>query len=358
MKNLLAAISVLALLAACDDGNPFETEEEIIEETEDDTDEDTDEPVVDEDADDVLSTGTIRPPQSSDLIARGDIIRAEAENEDGGGLVSEVIYNPDDDTFFVDGLGFDGENIYQRGVEVSQLNGYAVYEADVVTPDFLTGDPIGQIVPYRAIYGVSENEISTGEPTTSFAIVRTGGYVQYGFGGFLYERNGSVELPTSGQAIYTGDYAGVRVFDNTGGLEYTQGEMFIAVDFNDFNTNDAVRGEITNRAAFDINGNEIAIGGDGQLLLPDVRFVIEAGGNDVQENGEFSGEVSSFTLTDSNEVEVYETGSYYAVLAGDNTSGDGGEVVGVIVMTSDDPRFENVTAQETGGFILYRGTGN
>lgn len=357
MKQLLTTLSVLALLAACGDGNPFPVDEPVVEEEEEV--DGGEEPEPGEQPDDVLDTGTVRPPLSDDLEARGDIVRAEALNdENGGGQLASVIYDAATDTMIVDGLGFDGENVYQRGQAVSQLNGYAVYDADLVATDSVTGDPIDQIVPYRAVYGVSQNSISGGEPRTSFAIVRTGGYVQYGFGGFIYGRSGDVELPTTGQAVYSGDYAGVRVFTNTGGLEYTEGDMTIAIDFNDFNTNDAVQGEVTNRVAFDVNGDEIALGGDGQLVLPDLRFVIEAGGTNIQSNGEFSGELQSLTVTDTGEVETYESGTYYAVLAGDNTAGDGGEVVGIIVVESDDPRFENVTAQETGGFILYRGTGN
>ncbi len=43
------------------------------------------------------------------------------------------------------------------------------------------------------------------------------------------------------------------------------------------------------------------------------------------------------------------------MIAGDATDpSDGGEIVGVIVIESEDPRYEGVTAQETGGFILYR----
>ena len=53
-------------------------------------------------------------------------------------------------------------------------------------------------------------------------------------------------------------------------------------------------------------------------------------------------------------MEVYEFGTYYGVIAGDTTTNPGGEIVGVIVVESDDPRYQGVTAQETGGFILYR----
>jgi hypothetical protein len=196
-----------------------------------------------------------------------------------------------------------------------------------------------------------------GEPRTSFAIVRTGGYVGYGFGGFVYERNGEVVLPElgAGQAVFRGDYAGMRVFDGIGGLEFTRGDMEIAIDFNDFNANEAVQGLLSNRRAFDINGASILLGtGDDDLQLPDLPFVIQEGAQSLNDNGELSGEVANSIVDSSGTVSEYETGTYYGIIAGDTTdAGDGGEIVGVLVFESTDPRFD-VTVQETGGFIVYR----
>lgn len=61
--------------------------------------------------------------------------------------------------------------------------------------------------------------------------------------------------------------------------------------------------------------------------------------------------ISTIFNPDSGAYEPYETGTYYGIISG---SGANMEIVGVIVMTSEDPRFEGVTAQETGGFIVYR----
>ena len=52
-----------------------------------------------------------------------------------------------------------------------------------------------------------------------------------------------------------------------------------------------------------------------------------------------------------NVVKVYEDGKYFAVLAG---SGANMEVTGIVVIESQDPIVDGVTARETGGFILYR----
>jgi hypothetical protein len=134
--------------------------------------------------------------------------------------------------------------------------------------------------------------------------------------------------------------------------------MEIAIDFRDFNANDAVQGTLSDRRAFDVNGTEIATGAtldDGLLLLPDVLFTIQQGQPSLLPNGELGGTLASSALSGTGTLEEYETGTYYGVIAGDMTAaGDGGEIVGIIVLESDDPRFEGVTAQETGGFIVYR----
>jgi hypothetical protein len=52
---------------------------------------------------------------------------------------------------------------------------------------------------------------------------------------------------------------------------------------------------------------------------------------------------------------VYETGTYAGIIAGDLTDvNDGGEIVGVLVIESEDSRFTGVNFQETGGFIATR----
>lgn len=343
-----AFLVFLGLLAACGDGQP------LFDEGTDNGGGTDDGGSGDGDGDGDLDTGPDLPPGTDDPSRDEGILRFEARDDVGGGYVTDVSYDPASDTFTVDNLAFDGANVYQRGSPVGSMNGYAVYEADLFAQDSLTGSPIGQIVPYRALLGISENTVD-GEARTSFAIVRTGGYVNYGFGGFIYERNGDVVLPTSGQAIFTGDYAGMRVFTNSGGLEYTRGDMAVAIDFEDFNSGAAVRGSISNREAFDINGNPIALGtGEDQLQLPVLTFVIQEGVSVLTENGEMTGELTSSIVNESGALEVYESGTYYGILAGDTTAADGGELVGVIVIESEDPRFEGVTAQETGGFILYR----
>jgi hypothetical protein len=329
----------LGLLAGCGDGQPFFEVDPG-----------------DGDGDGDLGVGVELPPGTDDPSPNSSITRFEAKNDTGGGFVTDVSYNATNDTFTVDNIGFDGDNVYKRGVAVSSMNGYAVYEANVVATDPVSGDPIGQIRPYRALLGISENSVGNDEaPRTAFAIVRTGGYVNYGFGGFIYERNGSVVLPTSGQARFDGDYAGVRVFSGAGGLEYTRGDMTMAIDFDDFNTNRAIRGEIRNREAFDQDGVAIDVSGPDGLVLPTLVFDVQAGSATLTSDGEFSGTLRSVKDNGAGGTTLYEEGIYYGVIAGDLTDkNDGGEIVGIVVIESQDPRYSGVSAQETGGFILYR----
>ncbi|MFC2966767.1 hypothetical protein [Acidimangrovimonas pyrenivorans] len=299
---------------------------------------------------------TVDLPGSTTVSASSPISHSEKQDAaTGDGYATNMTYDATNDTFTVDNLAFDGGNTYTRDTTVPNLGPYQVYEAASTYQDSLTGTPINQFL-YRAIYARSTNKTADGKPTTEFAIVRTGAYVPYGFGGFMYQRNGSVVLPTSGQANYSGKYAGLRDFDGAAGLEYTTGDMKIAIDFNDFNDPAGVQGQISNRKIFDVNGNDIT----GQVLaalstktnvtqtvLPTAVFTVGPG--TLSKAGEITNGITS-TVPTSSGSERLETGKYYAVLSGKNA----GEVVGIVVMTSADPRVDGVTVRETGGFILQR----
>ncbi|NAZ36501.1 hypothetical protein [Rubellimicrobium sp. CFH 75288] len=351
MLRILLLLGLVAVLPACGDGQPFFEDPPGGDGGGDDGggDDGGDDGGVGGDPD--LPPGTERPtPQAR-------IFRFEAEDGQGGGFVRSVRYDAATDRFTVDNLAFDGDRPYRRDRDVPTLSGggrgepvYAVYEARTFERDAQTGRPIRQL-EYQAIYGVSARTVREGGqelPASRFAIVRTGSYAGYGFGGFVYERNGGVVLPASGQARYDGEYAGMRVFDGRPGLEYTRGDVDMAIDFRDFRQGRGVRGEITNRRAFDQQGRPVPLGtGEGELPLPDLLFTIGPG--TMTPNGEMTNALGSRIVRDGR-VADYETGRYYAILGGRNAD----EVVGVFVVESDDPRFDGVRAQETGGFILYR----
>jgi hypothetical protein len=78
--------------------------------------------------------------------------------------------------------------------------------------------------------------------------------------------------------------------------------------------------------------------GDTVTLLPNVEWIIGLS-SALNENGGIMSDVYS---TD-------ETGTFNGIVAGNTTKGQGGEIVGIITLNSNDS-----TVQETGGAILYR----
>ena len=367
MHRIILSLALASVLSSCGDGQPLFGDEIAVQADPNGSTASGDNGS--NGSDNSLSTDGGTPPDTAEPngttepTSQSSIYRYEAENNtSGSGHATSFSYNNSSgqDELTITGLAFDGTDIYSRGATVSSLNGYSVYDADITVPDFLTGDAVYQVAPYRAILGLSNNS-ENGKPRTSFAIVRTGGYVGYGFGGFIYQRESGVVIPSSGFAVYKGDYSGMRVFDGSGGLEYTTGDMTLNFDFAGFGNGAAVYGSIINRNAYDQNGNPITIDSDTSdgicdncLILPNIRWTIQAGNSVLDENGEISGDVFSLYSDQNGDIQNYENGQFYAILAGDATdAADGGEVVGVVVITSNDPRLEE-NVQETGGFILYR----
>ena len=360
MGQRILGLTLCAMLAGCGGEPPFGG----------DVGEDTDGGAVDGGGDgggimrDGIPPGTTAPDPATGIFRRE--ATSTEDVSDGNGFAQGIRYNSADDTFVVDNLPFDGaENApYVRGQAVSSLNGYAVYEAVAQYPDTATTRQINQFT-HRAIYGVSRNRDANGVPETQFAIVRTGAYRDYGFGGFIYQREGDVTLPVAGQALYNGRGAGIRDFGGTGGFEYSTSSVQIAIDFEDFNagtntSSGAVDGFVFNRRVFDRNGTEIttqvidrinAENTASLTALPTAIFEIRTGNLD--QNGEIIGRLSSAFTNDNGDRVDYEEGNYYAVIAGDTVAGTD-EIVGIVVMENTaDPIADSV--RDTTGFIVYRG---
>lgn len=354
MIRFPAFLLAACILAACS-GNPF-----------DDSETDTgNEDSGSGDETDPIGGDRGLPPGTTSPSPDGSIVRREARGtgtDEGNGYANSFRYDADDDTFFVEGLAFDGDqpqDAYTNTLLPVGSN-FALYEGPETVPDFLTGNLIDQIT-HRSIYGVSTSG------RTRLAIVRTGDYADYGFGGFIYEREGRVTLPTlptEGQATYSGEYAGLRDFRGSGGLEYVTGSMRVDIDFSGFSGNctasrctDAVIGTVSNRQIFDLDGINITstvlsaintADSTSLLALPVLQFKVGTGVLDA--NGEITGEISS-----TRNGTQFEAGRYYAVMAGDHTdAADGGEIAGIIVVEATDPRNTDVTVRETGGFIVNR----
>ncbi|PIE13056.1 MAG: hypothetical protein CSA70_07280 [Rhodobacterales bacterium] len=364
MKRLaIAALCLGVGLSACGNSNPFTVEEDT----------GTDGSGGSGGGSGTGIEGRGLPPGTTSPTPNTKIVRYEDVNDIGGGYVSTVSYNNDagQDEFTVDGIAFDGDNTYSRGTLVSSLGPFAVYESDSSVVDPLTGNSIGTL-DYRAIYGVS----TSGQ--TEFAIVRSGDYGGYGFGGFIYQRNQtddngdpvSLVLPDNGDAQYNGDYAGTRVFNGRSGLEFVTGQARMTIDFKDFNEGrNGVLLRVYNRRLFDANGTDITntyltaiegldtnktavhnTDGAGNNVMPEIRSRLSPGIADG--NGELIGEIYSNIRYSDGSLLNLDTGSYYAIMSGQNAE----EIVGVLVMEQNDPRGDPsaFNTQETGGFIIYR----
>ncbi|QUJ77103.1 hypothetical protein KDD17_03485 [Sulfitobacter albidus] len=363
MKQHIISLALIASLAACGSGgNPFDDPAE--EET-------PGTPTDGEEMGDGEGTGINRdgiPPGTVAASPDAALFRSEPEGPDedsGDGAATGISYNSVDDTFTVDNLAFDGDRPYDRGTAVSSIassasnpNGeFAVYEGPATAVDPVSGDVVNQFV-YRAVYGVSRNRVRaadgsvTTQPTTQFAIVRTGSYVDYGFGGFIYQRDTTLTLPNSLQATFSGKSGGLRDFNGTGGLQYTTADVTVDIDFEDFNDGETIRGDgvkgrIFNRQIFDLDGNDItatvaASLGENVNEIPDAVF--EVGPDVLDDNGDLITEIQS-QLPGS--TDTFEEGTFYAIVSGENPD----EIVGVFVLEAD---IETGTARDTGGFIVYR----
>jgi len=299
MTRILVLLGLLIGLSACNSGgtNPFIENQAEADGTAGTTDTTTDTgaPIS---SDRTLLPGTVNP-NSDDTIFRTEA-RSSDGSDNGNGFAEDFEYDSATDTFTVGNLAF-----------------YAI-------------GPDGE---------------------TSIAIVRSGAFINFGFGGYIYQRNGSVVLPETGQAIYNGtaNYGGLRDFEGQGGIEYVTGDMFVQIDFNDFNEGAGVVGVVSNRRVYDMDQNDITAnllpGLGGGTQLPPLRFKIEPGVLDA--NGELTGTIESVNTNDG---EVFETGQYFAVLSGPNAR----NITGIVVVTGEDPRDDQVTFRETAGFFATR----
>lgn len=295
----------LLLVAACGGSGGTEGEDPI----EDDT----------FTGDGMLLAGTELP------TAEDDIIRYDDDQQ-----VSLVSYDPDTDVFTVNNLPFDGNGDYDRDNIVASLNGFNVYENNNVAP----------VRYYKAL------NASGRSGKTNISIVKSGSYQGFGFGGFVYTRDGSVTIPTNGQAVYAGNYAGLRHSSNATGIEYVTGDAFLEVDFDDLDASNAVEGDIANRQVFDVNGNPVTLRDKDGVAYALPTIILKTGG--LTQAGEIVGEAVSLRTDGSGNISEFETGNYYAVMSGK----DAEEIAGVIVISGSDLATGD-TIQETGGFFAY-----
>jgi hypothetical protein len=294
MKHVLTAVLLPAFLAGCGGSNPFAAED---------------------DAGAEIVPSVTGLPGTVNATAADTLYRYEDNQGGFGDVPDSYTYVPGSDSFLVDQLPFDGAGIYDRDNEVATLTtGVKVYENNNAAP----------ARKYKLIYD------SSASGQSQYVIVRTGDYREFGYGGFIYQRSGSVTLPTTGDAVYTGAYAGIRVFNDTDGLQYVTGDATLEIDFEDFDLERAFEGRVETRQVFDTDGSLAAV----QTDVGDLTLATGA----ISDAGEATGTVF---LDDIPRVNQSGDNKYYAVLSGDSAT----EVVGIILI-------ESGNYQETGGFNL------
>lgn len=230
--------------------------------------------------------------------------------------VTRFRYNSGSDTITINNLPFDLNGTYTR-VAALDRNGFKAYMNDATIPGSHQ---------YVALY----NQTSA----VRAGVVGTGAYVNYGYGGRMMGNSGTVTLPSTGQAQYQGNYAGIRVYETIGGLDYTDGTVDMNVDFLDFANTGAVDTVVSNRHAYNSTGALIG-------ALPSLSTTTTT----------INGNIIHTDVAEILPSGTGATGTLDAIFGG--TSGT--QVAGVLVITGQDPLSaggQNV--KESGAFLLVR----
>lgn len=239
------------------------------------------------------------------------------------GEVNSLSYNAANDTLVINNLPFDGEDGVYTNTGIASVQGFGVYESGQTTED-------GQRKYFAVFRQSASGEVSAGA-------VGTGDYSGFGFGGAALARSTTaVSLPTTGEAVYTGRYGGIRILDDaaggTGDVEFVEGRVTLDVDFADFDTTGAVEGFVTNRVYYDVNGARIG-------TLPTI-FLSTAS---INEDGTIGPSTAGTVDSQGDEL---QSGTYEGLFGGATAD----EIAGVIIITGPETEGADIDVQETGVF--------
>ena len=275
MTRFYSGIAILALVAACGDGSPFNTVED----------------------------GDDKTPGSAYLDEEGTFL-----------TLNNIAYDPGSDTLTINNIPFDDpENAYKRIQTETFANGFNAYESDPA--------PGSNEIQYFAVFRRSDSGQS------QVAAAGTTAYVQFGYGGAGAQRLGAnPTLPTTGIYSYNGEYAAVRTTLDAGPggsnlAEFVTGDVTMRVDYGDFDDTGTVGGTVGNRRLYDTTGTQIGTL-DGFISMQDSTIDFE------------TQTIVSATVTEFVGGTATRSGSWEGVFAGPN----GEEIAGVLFVEGDDVR--------------------
>lgn len=249
--------------------------------------------------------------------------------------LNSLRYDDQADELVINNVPFDGDSgpdQQARYVRTGSLpNGFGLYES-------LETAETGRRQYYAVFRRSDSGEAQAGA-------VGTNEYVDFGFGGVTAQRTrASINLPSRGEYVYTGEYAAVRIFDErqpgapSPGVQYITGTAELEVDVLDFDETGAIEGLIFNRELFDVNGNP----------LGSLNDFISLATAEIDRDTRTIGQSSAFGLTlDASRAQI-TSGDWAGVFAGPN----GEEIAGIVVLEgTTGTATGSGTVRETGVFV-------
>ncbi len=236
------------------------------------------------------------------------------------GEVNKFTFDPATDTLSLNNLPFDLSGKYTRDASFDR-NGFKAYR------NVAGGNN------YVALYAEGAGgKVGAG-------VVGTDDYLDYGYGGSVLRTDGAT-LPSTGEAVFDGDYAGIRVYEGDSGIHgntvgTSDGTVSINMDFDDFDVVGAIDIIISNRHAYDSAG----------VFIGDLPYF----------SGSTTG-LDGLKIKQTNITEINPDGStggsgtLDGIMGGTVGSGLGGQIAGIVLITSPDAA-SGLNVKETGAFL-------
>lgn len=311
--NKLFSICILLFLAACSDGTVAFGDGST---SSDDTTDSTDDTGTGDGSGDGSGSGG-SGDSTGDTVAINEILV-----EDVGSGLTMSAYSFDDTTGelkLVD-LPFDASDDTYTLISSTALgNGFSLYESNPASSD--------ATMQYYAVFRRSDSGNS------QVVAAATSGFSSLGRAGLAATRlNDTITLPSDGNYRYTGQYAGLRVTEESSATDTVTGDVFLLIDFDDNDTGTIV-GNITNRVPRD--AATLAVGD------PLASVALKTSAIDRVNSRVVEGEAAETGDGESG------SGSWQAIFAGPN----GEEIAGVLLLSDSSTGPDPQAVREVGGFI-------